>query len=236
MLDGWYCRTIKNQNTAERGNQEDDAEPNVVDDSDESQDLPVSHMMPRVDYKIQYNTLKKKLKFLLYENEFFQDALRSSQRRLLKVTRDRTFLLDRLLQYEKPEISSSESDETESSDDDSRSENPKKRKHDSANSSANNSQGKGANPPKKKKQAASNKKLNSGNATENESSVPADGHMTAEEVERHLQSRQSLMELVPERAPATVPNEMFSNEPSLDSESVETSPSNVGEECGSIHE
>ena len=43
-----------------------------------------------------------------------------------------------------------------------------------------------------------------------------DGHMTAEEVERHLQSRQSLMELVPERAPPTVPNEMFSNEPSLD--------------------
>ena len=43
-----------------------------------------------------------------------------------------------------------------------------------------------------------------------------DGHMTAEEVERHLQSLQSLMELVPERAPPTVPNEMFSNEPSLD--------------------
>lgn len=46
--------------------------------------------------------------------------------------------------------------------------------------------------------------------------ITADGHMTAEEVERHLQSRQSLMQLVPERAPATVPNEMFSNEPSLD--------------------
>lgn len=43
-----------------------------------------------------------------------------------------------------------------------------------------------------------------------------DGHMTAEEVERHLQSRQTLMELLPERAPATVPTEMFSNEPSLD--------------------
>lgn len=66
MLDGWYCRTIKNQNTTERSSQEDDPEPNVVDDSDDSQDLPVSHMMPRVDYKIQYNTLKKKLKFLLY--------------------------------------------------------------------------------------------------------------------------------------------------------------------------
>lgn len=64
-----------------------------------------------------------------------------------------------------------------------------------------------------------------------------DGHMTAEEVERHLKSRQSFMELVPERAPPTVPNEMFSNEPSLDSESnelIETSPSNIGEECLSV--
>lgn len=40
--------------------------------------------------------------------------------------------------------------------------------------------------------------------------------MTPEEVERHLQSRQNFMELVPERAPPTVPTEMFSNEPSLD--------------------
>lgn len=39
--------------------------------------------------------------------------------------------------------------------------------------------------------------------------------MTPEEVERHLQS-QSFLELVPERAPPTVPTEMFSNEPSLD--------------------
>lgn len=39
--------------------------------------------------------------------------------------------------------------------------------------------------------------------------------MTAEEVERHLQSKQSLIGMVPE-APATVPTEMFSNEPSLD--------------------
>lgn len=41
--------------------------------------------------------------------------------------------------------------------------------------------------------------------------------MTAAEVERHLQSRHTLMEMVPERAPPTVPTEMFSNEPSLDS-------------------
>lgn len=66
MLDGWYCR---NQRSAEQNDQDDDNEPNVVDDSEESQDIPVSHLMPRVDYKIQYNTLKKKLKFLLYVSE-----------------------------------------------------------------------------------------------------------------------------------------------------------------------
>jgi INO80 complex subunit E len=42
--------------------------------------------------------------------------LRSTQRRLLKASRDRSFLLDRLLQYEKIDVSSGESEETESSD------------------------------------------------------------------------------------------------------------------------
>lgn len=41
--------------------------------------------------------------------------------------------------------------------------------------------------------------------------------MTPEEVERHLSARgHSFMGLLPERAPPTVPTEMFSNEPSLD--------------------
>lgn len=51
------------------------------------------------------------------ENEAFQQALRTAQKRLLTVTRDRTFLLDRLLMHEKVEHSTSESEETESSDD-----------------------------------------------------------------------------------------------------------------------
>lgn len=67
----------------------------------------------------------------------------------------------------------------------------------------------------------------------------SDGHMTPEEVERHLESRQTYLELVPEKAPPTVPTEMFSNDPSLDSESneigeLETSPSNMGEDCLSV--
>lgn len=65
MLDGWYCRSIKNQ-ISEQNDGEDEQEPNVVDDSDESQDIPSQIPRPRVDYKIQYQTLKQKLKFLLY--------------------------------------------------------------------------------------------------------------------------------------------------------------------------
>lgn len=71
MLDGWYCRTMANQNAT----QNNDHEPNVVDDSDESQDIPVARLMPRVDYKAQYITLKKKLKFLLYVSELSLNPL-----------------------------------------------------------------------------------------------------------------------------------------------------------------
>lgn len=52
----------------------------------------------------------------LQENEFFQENLRLNQNRLLKVSKDRSFLLDRLLKYEAPE-SSTESEASESSDD-----------------------------------------------------------------------------------------------------------------------
>jgi INO80 complex subunit E len=63
----------------------------------------------------------------LQENECFQEALRSTQRKLLKVNRDKSFLLDRLLQYEKVDASFSESDETESSEEEViRLDNPKK--------------------------------------------------------------------------------------------------------------
>lgn len=54
---------------------------------------------------------------LWQENESFQLALRKAQKRLLQVTRDRSFLLDRLLLHEKLEHSTSESEETESSED-----------------------------------------------------------------------------------------------------------------------
>ncbi|KAM6909936.1 INO80 complex subunit E isoform 1-T1 [Xenentodon cancila] len=69
-----------------------------------------------VDYKRKYKNLKRKLKFLVYEQECFQEELRRAQRKLLKVSRDKSFLLDRLLQYERVDEDSSDSDATVSSD------------------------------------------------------------------------------------------------------------------------
>lgn len=42
-----------------------------------------------------------------------------------------------------------------------------------------------------------------------------DGHMTSEEIERHLEAKHSLRDLIPEKTPLTVPVELFSNEPSV---------------------
>ncbi|KAM8847095.1 INO80 complex subunit E isoform 1-T1 [Synchiropus picturatus] len=69
-----------------------------------------------VDYKRKYKNLKRKLKFLVYEQEYFQEELRRARRKLLKVSRDKSFLLDRLLQYERIDEDSSDSDATVSSD------------------------------------------------------------------------------------------------------------------------
>uniref|UniRef100_A0A4W5LPD5 INO80 complex subunit E n=1 Tax=Hucho hucho TaxID=62062 RepID=A0A4W5LPD5_9TELE len=50
------------------------------------------------------------------EQECFQEELRRSQRKLLKVSRDKSFLLDRLLQYVRVDGDSSDSDATASSE------------------------------------------------------------------------------------------------------------------------
>jgi len=68
-----------------------------------------------VQAKQKYRFLKRKLRCLLYEQECFQEELRRLQRKLLRVNRDKSFLLDRLLQYEPPEFSSSDEEETASS-------------------------------------------------------------------------------------------------------------------------
>lgn len=90
-----------------------------------------------IDYKAQYKTLKKKLKSLITENECFQNVLKTSQRKLLKASRDKHFLLDRLLEYEKPVFSdSSDGEATESSDDDYKRVDIKRKKPSSSSSSA----------------------------------------------------------------------------------------------------
>ncbi|XP_078362289.1 uncharacterized protein LOC144646531 isoform X3 [Oculina patagonica] len=84
-----------------------------------------SHCTDSPNYRDKYKTLKRKLKFLLYEQEYFQEELRRVQKKLLRVSRDKSFLLDRLLQYESVDHSSSDDDGTASSSGVSDSEGPK---------------------------------------------------------------------------------------------------------------
>ncbi|XP_019559657.1 alpha-protein kinase 1 [Aedes albopictus] len=299
MLDGWYCRSMNEQALQQQQQQLQQQHPHPshqmhqrrssLDGGDdlgdrdggdssgqeEDSDEDIIPTRRNVDYKTQYNTLKKKLKYLLYENEFFQENLRTSQRRLLKVTRDRSFLLDRLLQYEKTDLTSSESEDTESSDDSSKMEPTptvgRKRKNDA--STSNNASSLPKNPPKRRKpgpkkqipqhmvlqqqailqqqrqhqaqimaqlQAQSQQFHQQHQLVNNhhhqqqqqqQQQQHQEGHLTTEEVERHLQSRaQSMLEVVPE---GELPNEMFSQNPSSESndQMVDTSPSNIGEEC-----
>lgn len=61
--------------------------------------------------KDAYRILKRRFKYLVYENECYQEELRNLQRKLLKLSRDKNFLLDRLGQFEKfSETSDEDSD------------------------------------------------------------------------------------------------------------------------------
>jgi len=81
------------------------------------------------DYLEKYKFLKRKLKILVYEHESLSSELEKSQHRLLKVSRDNSYLLDRLLQYEQVVIDSADdSDITISSDSDSEAPVPAKRR------------------------------------------------------------------------------------------------------------
>ncbi|EDW61110.1 uncharacterized protein [Drosophila virilis] len=131
MLDGWYCRSLANQkptsNRTEGEHLESDEEAHTKQSAAVSEAAPPTAATSsastgtangNIDYKERYRNLKRKLKFLIYENEYFQDLLHTNQRRLLKVSRDRSFLIDRLLLYEKPAKDSSDSDATDSSNSD----------------------------------------------------------------------------------------------------------------------
>ncbi|KAL1400687.1 hypothetical protein pipiens_007229 [Culex pipiens pipiens] len=200
-----------------------------TEQSDPDSDEDVMPTRRNIDYKAQYNELKKKLKYLLYENEFFQENLRTSQRRLLKITRDRSFLLDRLLQYEKVDVTSSEDEDTESSDDSSKADPVPTETRSEEAASAAAQQLVQPNLLQQRQFQASMLANNHGHHPQ-QHQLLQDGHLTAEEVERHLQSRAQAMSLVPE---GELPNEMFSQNPSSESNDpmVDTSPSNIGEEC-----
>lgn len=251
MQQAWYHHSMSQQ-----------AQEAVEDDDDEEEEEDEASQSETVDYKQQYKRLKRKLKYLIYENECYQENLRTSRAKLLEVARDRSFLLDRLLQYEKVDVSSSSEtgEDTESSDGEvelPRQEIKRRKMDQSSLSQTPTTHIAGASvvqksqaPTKKKKPAMRGSKQNMSSANMGSLTIPSispassvlapDGHMTPEEVERHLSARgHSFMGLLPERAPPTVPTEMFSNEPSLDSESndlgdLETSPSNLGEDCLSV--
>ncbi|XP_060552770.1 INO80 complex subunit E-like [Ruditapes philippinarum] len=181
-------------------------------------------MEGQIDYKQKYKVLKKKLKFLVYEQECFLEELRKAQRRLLKVSRDRSFLLDRLLQYEKLEESSGDSDLTASSDSEPESLRPEgstsKRKRGALPAGFDPSAVLGGmgftaisqGPPKKKAKTNVKKK------TASKKQTPTNP-MSRAELERHLESKQEIFGI--EKTPAFLPSEIFSNDNSnLDSDAM----------------
>ncbi|KAI5709528.1 hypothetical protein M8J75_000987 [Diaphorina citri] len=196
------------------------------DDNDSSSD-------EYIDYKAQYKTLKRKLKALITENECFQSVLKSSQRKLLKASRDKSFLLDRLLEYEKPVWSDSSDGEATESSDEEHKRVDLKRKKSSSSSSSSTQVSKPSTPSSssgsKKKKPSSSQSPSTHRSKTTEDLPPTttpvvkpitqrqsslDGHMTPEEVERHLESTRQ------RHGPGARP-EMFHAEPSLDSESNE---------------
>lgn len=210
-----------------------------------------------VNYKQEYRKLKRKLKLLIYENECFQESLRSTERKFLTATRDRNFLLERLSTYEPVDTSTSDTEETaESSDDEHLRTSAKRRKIEASCSSRGTGvstppgNSKAATPVRKKKGASNSGKTGASKLLSS-SSIPTlmpqrsvshdvlngngEGCMTPEEVERHLEAKKRQVSLTPEKTSLTLPSEMFSSDISLDRKStdlydIENSSSNIVED------
>ena len=238
------------------------------------------------DYKGKYKILKRKLKLLIYESECFQEELHKAQRSLLKVKRDKSFLLDRLLQYQRSPDTSSDSDQTDDSDhekleNESKNELKKRRLSSEANSSSNNisSSGNKTSSLKKKKTSHHSSNLSSSGSSHKSSIsskqitkvsktgqiIPtkgpsnivgnkrqptktamsagsvlpqgasgsavvaqSDGHMSREELERHLAARP--VSDFTTAVSLTLPNQLFSDnlmDGDIIDDDPETSPSNL---------
>ncbi|XP_058066556.1 INO80 complex subunit E [Anopheles bellator] len=276
MLEGWYCRTMQQ---AQKSELDADANEPLDNDStgpdDDSDDEGSSKK--EIDYRSLCKEMKKKLKILLYENAFFQHNLTVHQRRLLKITRDRSFLLDRLLEYDRPELSSSDSEATVSSDDSRVEVVQKKRKTDTSATTSNSASKassvaqtkRGKKVQRKQPQPTTSQQFT---GATNQEPVPKqsellpmphlspsvlldtafipgiskDNHvelmsqerqLTNEEIERHLQLRKEVLEVVPE---GELPSEVFSTVPSSamcdapNDETVEPSRGNLVEDCFSV--
>nr|CAG4652363.1 EOG090X0LZH [Triops cancriformis] len=174
------------------------------------------------DYKKKYLALKSKLKFLIFENEAFTEEINRTEQLILQVLKDKNYLLDQLLQYEDPEsdTSSLDGEATESSD----GETKQKPRMDKLKRYVNflslklvilNSKTNKPGTPGVKRLGVSNaapkpkkKVVRSPKSQE----TLSQGHMTPEEVEKHLESRKLILDFAFDRAPPTVPAEMFSNE------------------------
>ncbi|XP_064083622.1 INO80 complex subunit E-like isoform X4 [Macrobrachium nipponense] len=203
------------------------------------------------DYKTKYKTLKRKLKLLIYENECFQEELRKAQRALLRVRRDKSFLLDRLLQYHRGPDSSSDSEQTEESDTEMEGKIDAKRKRlsmEGSMSGSGNTHGSSSKPPSKKKKSSNNSSNSSSSKSSKHSSSKQlsarrqagglgggthnDGQLSREEVERRLAARQPMNDFTT-TVSLTLPNQLFSDnimEGDLMDDDVETSPSNIEED------
>lgn len=208
------------------------------------------------NYKQEYRKLKRKLKLLIYENECFQESLRSTERKFLSATRDRNFLLERLSAYEPVDTGTSDTEETaESSDDEHLRTSAKRRKIEASGSGRGSGlstppgSSKSGTPVRKKKSSVA---ANKSGTSKMMSSIPplqmtqrsvshdilngnGEGCMTPEEVERHLEAKKRQVSLTPEKTSLTLPSEMFSSDITLDRKSndlyeIGSSSSNIGED------
>uniref|UniRef100_A0A182T9H5 INO80 complex subunit E N-terminal domain-containing protein n=1 Tax=Anopheles maculatus TaxID=74869 RepID=A0A182T9H5_9DIPT len=195
-----------------------DVSSSVEDDTDEDESGTFD-----IDYKEMYTDLKKKMKILINENVYFKHSLRSHQKRLLKIIRDRSFLLDQLLKYQYPDVSSSDSDETVESDDSHQLDQvelqqlqqhilfqPSTFVQQPAVSSA-------YQFPLSMMSQVPTELLATASYAEMDVSpgddVSMESQMTKEELERHLQSRQTMPQVIPE---GELPIEMFNNNSSTE--------------------
>ncbi|CAL4213772.1 unnamed protein product, partial [Meganyctiphanes norvegica] len=122
--------------------------------------MPFDTEASQPDYRIEHKKLKRMVFLSIMENECFQEELRKAQRAVLRVRRDKSFLLDRLLQYQRGPDSSSDSEQTEESDLDNDTKIDNKRKRISVDGSnvsgsGGGSQGSTSKPSSKKKKPSS---------------------------------------------------------------------------------